>query len=393
MEREEQRQQAFNILVVDDEPDLEPLIKQRMRPHIRSGQYSFLFAGDGNEAVDILSGDGRIDMVVTDINMPGMDGLTLLGRISAINPDIKSIVVSAYGDMGNIRTAMNRGAFDFVTKPLDFKDFEVTIERTQAHIAQWKEALQSRDRLIALQNQLDLANNMQQAILPVDFPSGSGFDVHGSMMPAQNVGGDFFDVVSLEHGRIGLAVADVSDKGIPAALFMMSSRTLLKGAAIGQGDPDKVLTEVNDILHEDNRNDMFVTILYVVYDPQTGSMTYANGGHCASLVVHADGSSTELPGTDGIALGITAKYEYAQKDAVLKPGETLIMYSDGVSEATNLQGEEFGTHRLKGLFSGAPPISAQEANAAVLKAVAEFAGDQAQSDDITCLALHRSMTA
>ena len=392
MERQEQ-QHAFHILVVDDEPDLEPLIKQRMRPHIRSGQYSFLFAGDGNEAVDILSKDGRIDMVVTDINMPGMDGLTLLSRISAIDPDIKSIVVSAYGDMGNIRTAMNRGAFDFVTKPLDFRDFEVTIERTQAHIAQWKEALQSRDRLIALQNQLDLANSMQQAILPVDFPSGGDFDVHGSMVPAQNVGGDFFDVVTLEHGRIGLAVADVSDKGIPAALFMMSSRTLLKGAAIGQGEPDKVLAEVNSILHEDNRNDMFVTVLYVVYDPKTGSMTYASGGHCASLVVHADGSCTELPGTDGIALGITADYAYAQKEADLKPGETLIMYSDGVSEAANLHGEEFGTERLKGLFAGAAPTSAQKANATVLKAVTAFAGDHAQSDDITCLTLHRSMTA
>ena len=393
MEREEQQEQAFHILVVDDEPDLEPLIKQRMRPHIRAGKYRFLFAGDGNEAVDVLSEDDSVDMVVTDINMPGMDGLTLLGRIAAINPDIKSIVVSAYGDMGNIRTAMNRGAFDFVTKPLDFKDFEVTIERTQAHIAQWKEALQSRDRLIALQNQLDLAHNMQQAILPVDFPRGRDFDVHGSMVPAQNVGGDFFDVVNLEHGRIGLAVADVSDKGIPAALFMMSSRTLLKGAAIGERDPDKVLTEVNNMLHEDNRNDMFVTILYVVYDPETGSMTYASGGHCAPLVVHADGTSTELPHTDGVVLGLAANFDYIQKDAVLQRGETLIMYSDGVSEATNAGREEFGTERLKGLFEGAAPNSAQEANAAVLKAVTAFAGDHAQSDDITCLALHRSLTA
>ena len=393
MEREEQQEQAFHILVVDDEPDLEPLIKQRMRPHIRSGKYRFLFAGDGNEAVNVLSEDDSVDMVVTDINMPGMDGLTLLGRVAAINPDIKSIVVSAYGDMGNIRTAMNRGAFDFVTKPLDFKDFEVTIERTQAHIAQWKEALQSRDRLIALQNQLDLAHNMQQAILPVDFPSGRDFDVHGSMVPAQNVGGDFFDVVNLEHGRIGLAVADVSDKGIPAALFMMSSRTLLKGAAIGERDPDKVLTEVNSILHEDNRNIMFVTILYVVYDPETGSMTYANGGHCAPLIVHADGSCTELPGTDGVVLGLASGLEYTQKSATLKPGETLVMYSDGVSEARDFHGEEFGVDRLKGLFEGAAPNSAQEANATVLKAATAFAGGQAQSDDITCLALHRRLTA
>ena len=160
----------FRILVVDDESDLEPLIKQRMRPLIRSGAYSFLFARNGVEALEVLSVEGEIDMVVTDINMPEMDGLSLLSHIPTVNPDIKSIVVSAYGDMSNIRTAMNRGAFDFVTKPLDFKDFEVTISRTQAHIVQWREALQARDRLVALQNQLEVANSMQQAILPVDSP-------------------------------------------------------------------------------------------------------------------------------------------------------------------------------------------------------------------------------
>ena len=213
------------------------------------------------------------------------------------------------------------------------------------------------------------------------------------MAPAQNVGGDFFDVMAMEHGRIGLAVADVSDKGVPAALFMMSSRTLLKGAAIGQGSPGKVLTEVNNILHEDNRNVMFVTVVYAVYDPETGTMTYASGGHCAPFIVHADGSSTELPGTGGIVLGVVADLEYDQRSVSLKPGETLIMYSDGVSEARSPQGEEFGTERLEGLFAEKPPGSAQEANATILEAVTAFAGDRAQSDDITCLALHRRGTA
>ena len=207
----ERAQAPFHILVVDDEPDVEPLIRQRMRRHVRAGKYALHFAGNGAEALEILAEDNRIDMVVTDINMPKMDGLALLSEIPKLDPDTKSIVVSAYGDMSNIRTAMNRGAFDFVTKPLDFNDFEVTIERTQGHIARWKDALRSRDRLTALQRELELANHMQQAILPVDFPSNRDFNVHGSMVPAKNVGGDFFDVVMLEHGQIGLAVADVSD--------------------------------------------------------------------------------------------------------------------------------------------------------------------------------------
>jgi DNA-binding NtrC family response regulator len=122
--------------LVDDEPDLEPLVKRRMRRDIRAGTYEFVFAEDGLAAVELLEKDKDIDIVVTDINMPRMDGLTLLSRINDINPDTLSIVVSTYGDMPNIRTAMNRGAFDFVTKTLDFQDFRVTISRTVNHLSE-----------------------------------------------------------------------------------------------------------------------------------------------------------------------------------------------------------------------------------------------------------------
>ena len=387
---EQEPHPPLHILVVDDEPDLEPLIKQRMRRHIRSGRYVFRFADNGSEALEVLSNHDHFDMVVTDINMPEMDGLALLSHISKTWPDIKSIVVSAYGDMRNIRTAMNRGAFDFITKPVDFEDFDVTIARTHDQIVQWKEVLRSRDRLVALQNELDVASGMQQAILPLEFPNGEDFDVHGRMAPARNVSGDFFEVMTLERGRIGLAVADVSDKGIPAALFMMSSRTLLKGSAIGRGNPDEVLAEVNNLLHGDNRSFMFVTMLYMVYDPETGELSYANGGHCDPVIVHADGSATELAGTGGVVLGLSGGLDYARKVAHLAPGETLVMYSDGVSDAKGPQGNEFGIARLKGLFEGTPPGSAQEASSRVLTSVAEFTGGQSPSDDITCLALHRS---
>jgi sigma-B regulation protein RsbU (phosphoserine phosphatase) len=341
------------------------------------------------EALEVLQQDSNIDMVVSDINMPQMDGLTLLEQIPKVDPNIRSVIVSAYGDMRNIRTAMNRGAFDFVTKPLDFEDLQITIERTLTHMAEWKEALLSRDKLVALQNELDVASKMQQAILPTSFPEGADFEVYGNMAPARNVGGDFFDVISLENGRIGLAVADVSDKGVPAALFMMSSRTLLKGAAIGMGDPNAVLSEVNDLLNEDNETVMFVTLLYAVYDPETGEMTYANGGHSNPLVVHADGSSTELPLTGGIALGVMPGLEYRQDSHPLAPGDTLVLYTDGVSEAMNSEGEEFGVERLRQIFADQPPVSARTVNEDILQAVSDFAGDTPQSDDVTCLVLHR----
>ncbi|MXY60111.1 MAG: response regulator, partial [Chloroflexi bacterium] len=171
---------SYRILVVDDEPDVEPLMLQRMRRHIRSGRYSFVFAQNGIEALDVLNNDPEIDMVVSDINMPKMDGLTLLSQISELNPDLRAVIVSAYGDMKNIRTAMNRGAFDFVTKPLDFDDLQVTIERTLENMKAWKEALSSRDKLVSLQRELDVASQMQQSILPTQFPQGDDFEVFGS---------------------------------------------------------------------------------------------------------------------------------------------------------------------------------------------------------------------
>ena len=383
-------QRTHKILVVDDEPDLEPLILQRMRRSIRAGRYEFVFAQNGVEALERLQSDESIDMVLSDINMPRMDGLTLLSQIPDVDPNIRSVIISAYGDMKNIRTAMNRGAFDFVTKPIDFDDLRVTIDRTLRHLTEWREALSSRDRLVALQNELDVASRMQQSILPTRFPQGPEFQVFGNMEPARNVGGDFFDVLRLENGRIGVGVADVSDKGVPAALFMMSSRTLLKGAAIGNSGPGEVLHEVNDLLHQDNEASMFVTVVYAVYEPSTGELTYASGGHDAPLVVHADGSSTSLPLTGGIALGVVPDFPFRQKTVTLSPGDTVVLYTDGVTEAVDGTGEQFGIERLREVFAAAPPKDSREANRAVFDAVHSFAGDTPVSDDVTCLTLRRS---
>src|SRR5471030_2120396 len=128
------------ILVVDDEPDLETLIQQKFRHQIRDGVVSFLFARDGVEALTVLQANQDVDMVVTDINMPRMDGLSLLQKLQENEEKLSTVIVSAYGDMANIRTAMNRGAFDFLTKPIDFGDFETTLRKTLAHVAALRDA-------------------------------------------------------------------------------------------------------------------------------------------------------------------------------------------------------------------------------------------------------------
>ena len=379
----------YKILVVDDEPDLEPLLLQRMRRAIRAGRYEFVFAGNGIEALHKLDLDEDIDMVLSDINMPQMDGLTLLDQIPEVNPNIRSVIISAYGDMKNIRTAMNRGAFDFVTKPIDFKDLQVTIDRTLNHVAELKEALMQRDKLVTLQNELDVASNIQQSILPTELPREHDYQMFGSMKSARNVGGDFFDVVRLPDRKVGLAIADVSDKGVPAALFMMSTRTLLKGAAIGAINPADVMETVNQLLCEDNEASMFVTLLYAVFDPETGRLNYANGGHNPPLIVHTDNTSSLLPLTDGLALGLLPDYEYLQKTVTVAPGETLVLYTDGVTEAMNADEEEFGLERLQQIFAQSHPHEANEITKLIFDAVDDFAGDTPQSDDVTCLTLCR----
>ena len=381
---------THKILVVDDEPDLEPLVLQRMRRAIRRGVYEFVFARNGVEALKKLDEEDDIDMVLSDINMPEMDGLTLLEQIPTVNPDIRAVIISAYGDMQNIRTAMNRGAFDFVTKPLDFDDLRITVDRTLQHVEEWREALKSRDRLVTLQNELDVASKMQQSILPTSFPSGSNYKVFGTMEPARNVGGDFYDVVRLQDDQIGLAIADVSGKGVPAALFMMSSRTLLKGAAISFHEPGEVLAEVNNLLQEDDTAGMFVTVLYATYSPSTGAFTYASGGHDPPLVIHADGSSTLLPLTGGIALGVVPGLEYRQESYTLAPGDTVILYTDGVTEATNIDDELLGIEGVREHFGpGHLSSDADETGMEVMRVVREFTGEAPQHDDITCLTLRQ----
>src|SRR5258708_28604717 len=158
------------ILVVDDEPDLELLVRQRFRKQIREKEFEFHFSHNGEEALQALEIRPHIDLVLSDINMPVMDGLTLLGKRNEGHKRLRAVVVSAYGDMPNIRTAMNRGAIDFLTKPIDFEDLEITIRKTLDHVVRMRQEVESQERLEAIQHELGVAARIQQSILPPIFP-------------------------------------------------------------------------------------------------------------------------------------------------------------------------------------------------------------------------------
>ncbi len=375
------------ILVVDDEPDLELLLRQKFRRRIRSGAITLVFAQNGVEALEKLEKHKDIDMVLSDINMPEMDGLTLLQQLNQLHLDLRAVIVTAYGDMKNIRTAMNRGAFDFVTKPIDFEDLETTITKTLAHLQIMRDALESRDELVALRQELGVAAKMQESILPTDFPTDSRYELHAWMTPAREVGGDFYDFFKLENDRLGMVVADVSGKGVPAALFMMVSRTLVKGTAIGQSDPAKCLAEVNDLLEESNEESMFVTLFYTCLDPATGRLDFANGGHNLPFVVKQSGEVQQIKSDAGLVLGVMPDFEFPGGSVVLEPGDTFFLYTDGVTEAMNADGEEFGEEELAEVLAECVGSKAADVSRHVVQAVQDHAGDAPQSDDITCLAL------
>lgn len=379
------------MLVVDDEPDLEPMIRQKFRKKIHEGKYEFVFASNGLEALSRLLEHKDIGIVLSDINMPEMDGLTLLAKLNELrNPALRTVIVSAYGDMDNIRTAMNRGAYDFITKPIDFSDLEMTIEKTIKEVEQVRNAIQEHDKLLAIQYDLDTARNIQSAILPKKFPpfpERSEFEIFASMEPAKEVGGDLYDFFLLDDNRVGFVIGDVSGKGVPAAIFMAVSRTLIRATALKGIPPDECLTYVNNLLSNESVASMFVTVFYGVLDYRKGELTYTNGGHNPPYVVSSDGKVTPLELTGGLALGVAEGITFSSKKIQLEKGDTIFTFTDGVTEAMNNDFDLYSEERLEKLLTDKFGLNVTELVNHTFESVHLYAEGAIQSDDITVLAL------
>jgi sigma-B regulation protein RsbU (phosphoserine phosphatase) len=381
---------ANTILVVDDEPDLELLITQRFRKQIRDGTLQFLFASNGEEALRLLDRQADMDVVLTDINMPVMDGLTLLGNISSRYPLLKSVIVSAYGDMANIRTALNRGAFDFVTKPIDFQDLSLTLDKSLQEALARKQAAQDRERLIALRKELDVARRIQESIVPrrfPPFPHRADVAVHASMEPARSVGGDFYDFFFIDDHRLVFAIGDVTGKGVPAALYMAVSRTLLRATAARGLPPDACVSYANEVLHEDSGGAMFVTCFYGVLDTRTGEIEFSNAGHNPPYILRADGRVEETELAGGFMLGAFPRATYARAIMRLGPGDTLVLFTDGVTEALAPGDELYGEERLVPCLERLRGASPTQIVAGVVRDVQAFAAGTPPADDTTVLAI------
>lgn len=239
-----------------------------------------------------------------------------------------------------------------------------------------------------LKQELHVARLIQQTLLPKELPDITGYEVAAYYQPAREVGGDFYDFIYFEDGRIGLIIGDVTDKGVPAALLMATTRTLLRAAAERLAAPGQVLERVNNLLYPDIPPRMFVTCLYAVLDPETGHLQYANAGHDLPYCRRED-SVDELRAT-GMPLGLMPGMTYEEKKIIVAPGETVLFYSDGLAEAHNPQGEMFGFPRLQALMAehpgGAPLVNY------LLEKLTDFTGpDREQEDDVTLMTLQRQV--
>ncbi|MCX6283692.1 MAG: SpoIIE family protein phosphatase [Bacteroidetes bacterium] len=378
------------IMVVDDEVDLEPLVKQKFRKQIRDDIYDFVFAHNGLEALSKLIEFPEIGIILSDINMPEMDGLTLLMKLKELkNPGLKTVVVSAYGDMENIRTAMNRGAFDFLTKPINFEDLEITINKTMDEILQIRRGLEEHDQLISIQQDLQTAREIQQAILPKffpPFPNRKDFDIFAAMNAAKEVGGDFYDFFMIDNDRIGFVIGDVSGKGVPAAIFMAVSRTIIRATGLKGIPADECMNYVNNLLCSESVSSMFVTVFYGILNTSSGELEYVNAGHNPPYIVNPSGIK-EVELTRGTVLGGIEHFNYKSLRTTLAPGDILYLYTDGVTEAFNRQGELYGDQRLEDVLNTNLNSGHTELVKTILSAVAEFTAGFPPSDDITMMAI------
>lgn len=386
---------AVKILSVDDELDLEVLLTQYFRRQIRKGEYEFAFAHNGLEALQKLLETPDFDIILSDINMPEMDGLTLLAKVNELkNPAMKCIMVSAYGDMDNIRSAMNKGAFDFATKPIDLDDLSRTIEKAIEQVRYIRESQQEHNQLESIKNDLAIAGEIQQTILPRSFPPFPELtevvDIYASMTPAKDVGGDFYDFFQIDDECIGLVIADVSGKGVPASLFMAVSRTLLRATALRGVSSAECLTYANKLLCKESLDSMFVTVFYGIYHYKTGMMDYTNAGHNPPYLLRGGRTVECLPVASNFVVGVFDDIEFESNTLTFGIGDTLLLYTDGVTEAFNDKREQFSESNLQDILASMhESSSAKEVVTSVLQSVKTFSGDYPQSDDITLLSLQR----
>jgi len=367
------------ILIADDQPDLLDALK-------------LLLKGQGIEFDAVTSPDAALnalnsrpfDLVLMDLNYTGdttsgREGIDLLARVQAVDALLPVIVMTGWGSVDLAVEAMRRGVRDFVQKPWDNAQLLTTLHKEiEAGRARRREEAAER-------RELSEALKIQQRLLPQQVPQIDGWELAVSWQPASGVGGDCFDMIRLGDTRLAISIADVVGKGIPAALLMSNLQAAVRAFASEAVEPQALCHQVNRILCGNIAEGRFISFFYSVLDAPTGVMTYTNAGHYLPMLVRADGAVERL-GAGGPVLGVLPDAEYEQAHVGIGPGDRLVMFTDGLTEARSAADEEFGEERLLDAAVAHRACSAPALQARLADSVATFTGGRLQ-DDATLIVL------
>lgn len=403
------------VLVVDDTPANIQILMETLKD-----DYRIIAAVNGKRALQLAASTPPPDIILLDVMMPEMDGYEVCAKLKADakTRDTPIIFITAMNDAQDETKGLELGAVDYITKPFSQA---VVLARVKSHLElkQAREILKNQNVILEqrveertkevlelqktefdlrmakekVENELNIAAQIQKSILPSSFPAypdRKEFELHAVMQPARYIGGDFYDFFFIDDNTLALVVADVSDKGVPAALFMMVSRTLIHSLAVDNPSPSVVLEKANNVMCQNNDSGMFVTVFLAFYNVSSGKLTATNGGHSASLIIDPDGASREWATTHGPALGFMEELPYKEETIDLEVGQTLFLYTDGVTEAMSQDNVLFGLGKLRDLLKRKHDFKLDRLCSDIEISLSEFQEGQ-QFDDITMLALKRIM--
>ena len=367
------------ILIVDDAKTNVDILVEALR-----GDYKLSVALDGEAALRSVEKSAP-DLVLLDIVMPGLDGFEVCRRLRAQESthELPIMFLSALEDVKDKTRGFEVGGNDYLTKPFEILEVKARV-RSLLKAKAYADAIRE-----ALDRDLRIARDIQMGILPTDLAaatSHSGLDVHAIIEPALKVGGDLYEVLRASDDRLVIALGDVSGKGISAALFMAIAVTVLRTLARHIVDPAEILNRLNDELAERNPHGMFVTIQCLVFDLERGCVTGAGAGHHQMAILSPNRAPRLAFPSSGRPAGLFPSNALECETLALEPGDTFVLFSDGVSEATNTVGDFYGEDRLLILLSSCPGASSADIVTRVMGDVRAFAAGAKQSDDITVLA-------
>ncbi len=363
-------------LIADDQPD----VVEALKLLLKTEGYQIESAQSPSAVLEKLK-SGPYDVLLMDLNYTrdttsGKEGLDLLARIRAIDKTLPVVAMTAWGSVELAVEAMRRGVSDFVLKPWENSRLLRTVRN------QIEKGRRKRRKLRMKREEFEEARAIGKALLPRSIPEIDGLEICAESRPARTLSGDYFDVIDLGAGSLGIAIADVIGKGVPAALLMSNVQAAVRALATESASPADLARRLNMSVHRNSTPGRFVTFFYGVLD--TNSLAYVNAGHCAPILIRANGTVERLE-TGGAVLGVFSEWSYEEGRVALAPGDRLLLYTDGITEAPNAALEEFGEDRLIALARTTGPANL---SSRTLDAVEQFTGGRA-ADDATLLVVTR----